>query len=209
MERAPPVNLYDMERACLSIYKTFEQLTSPAGGYKDLEELFSSAEIVGSGRGVAGTHPSVQHIATELHKECVITDHDQLLLRVGYAIGKAHEKDRRWDRAPLEFATLVARALPTAEACVNVTRRMVGCLLDRFYWDAKYADVARDPQRSEAHRAKFRQILELLKQHPSPYASPPPELSARKAAHQRKPPRPPPGGVVEVPGSKRTRILYR
>jgi hypothetical protein len=209
MEQATPGNLYDMERACLSFYKTFEQLTSPAGGYKDLEELFWSAEIVGTGRGVAGTHPSVQHIATELRKPCGITDPDQLLVSVGDAIGKAHERDRRWDRAPLEFATLVARSLPTAEACVNVTRRMVGCLLDRFYWDAKYSDAAQDPQRSEAHRAKFYQILELLKQHPSPYASPPPELTARKPAQHRKPPRPRPGPLVELPCNKRARILYR
>lgn len=207
MDQAPPVNLYDMERACLSVYRSFEQLTSPAWGVRDLEGLFRTAEIDGAGGLV--THPSVRLIAAELSKPCGITDPDRLLLHVGDFIGKAHEKDQRWDQAPFEFATLVARSLPTADACVSVLKRMAGCLLDRFYWDAKYSGAARDPQRSEAHRAKFHQILELLKQHPSPYASPPPELTARKPAQHPKPPRPRPGPLVEFPCNKRARILYR
>lgn len=173
-------NVYDMERASLSVYKNFEQLTSPVGGFMDLEGLFCSAETLGE---APSAHPSLQRIAA---------DPDQLLLLVGRAIGETQ------GNAPFDFATLVARALPTAEACVNVTRRMAGCLLDRFYRDAKYSGSG------SKHK-----ILELLKQYPSPYSSPPPELSERRPSYRRKPPRPLPGAPAEIPSNKCARVLMR
>jgi hypothetical protein len=177
----PAVNLYDMERSLLSVYKTYEALTDPVSGWPVLRDLFREVAKHPPGFPLPdNVHPTVRLLALALWEPTpVALSVDAVLLRLGDSIGTRHAQDGQWGRAPMEFAHGLALALHTNEECEIALRRLLGCLLDRFYWDAKYGDPKTGNR--EEQRRRFAAIKAALFTNPSPYSEPPEELRKRLA----------------------------